>query len=162
MVSSLHTASDRKQVTCAFGSAKIRFSFLPGETLQRLSAAAVAEMVNRRQGNQWAIEGNPREGIDFDFEYPILPIPQVEEVRIFLKQSSWKVKVNESWISLSDRIVHGLNFPRGTLFRIYPVDMDIQRLGDDDHSYSFDWEDGKQYWFDIVHDASKDPHIFCR
>jgi hypothetical protein len=40
--------------------------------------------------------------------------------------------------------------------------MDIERLGDDDHSYSFGWEDGKQYWFEVVHDSSKDPHGLCR
>jgi hypothetical protein len=162
MVSSLHTDNYRKQVACAFGSARIRFSFLPGETIERLSAAVVAEMVNRGQGNQWLIEGNPREEIDFDFEYLILPIPQVEEVNIFLKQAKRKVRITDSWISVSDKIVRELNLPRGTLFRIYPVDVDIQRMGDDDHSYSFDWEEGHQYWFDIVHDHSKDPHDLCR
>jgi hypothetical protein len=46
--------------------------------------------------------------------------------------------------------------PRGTSFRIFPVDMEIDRLGDDDHAFSFDWVEGKQYWFEIVHDLSKD------
>jgi hypothetical protein len=36
--------------------------------------------------------------------------------------------------------------------------MKIDRLGDDDHEYSFYWEAGKQYWFDIIHDLSKDRH----
>jgi hypothetical protein len=29
-------------------------------------------------------------------------------------------------------------------------------LVDDDHAYSSDWEEGKQYWFDIVHDSARD------
>jgi hypothetical protein len=37
----------------------------------------------------------------------------------------------------------------------------IDRLGDDDHAYSFDWIAGKQYWFDIIHDSVKDPHEVC-
>jgi hypothetical protein len=53
-------------------------------------------------------------------------------------------------------VEHGL--PRGTLFRLFPVDIEIGRLGDDDHTFSFDWLEGKQYWFEIVHDLSKDPH----
>jgi hypothetical protein len=161
MANTLHTSRDRKQVTCVYGAAKIRFSFLLGETLERLSAAVVAEMITRGQGNQWFIEGNPREEIDFDYEYPILPIPQSEEVNIFLKQIKKKVKISDSWISLSDKSVQELSLPRGTLFRIYPVDMDIQHLGDDDHSYSFDWQNDQQYWFDIVHDHAKDPHDLC-
>jgi hypothetical protein len=57
-----------------------------------------------------------------------------------------------------------VGLPRGEMFRIYPVDMDIQRLGDDDHAYSFDWVEGKQYWFDTVHDHdhARDKHDLCR
>jgi hypothetical protein len=55
-------------------------------------------------------------------------------------------------------LVEEYDLPRGTLFRIFPVDMETDRLGDDDHAYSFDWEAGKQYWFDIIHDPERDSH----
>jgi hypothetical protein len=29
-------------------------------------------------------------------------------------------------------------------------------LGNDDHAFSFDWKEGAQYWFDIVHDSARD------
>jgi hypothetical protein len=48
------------------------------------------------------------------------------------------------------------------MFRIFPVDIAIDRLGDDDHAYSFDWEEDKQYWFDIVHDLAKDRNGMFR
>jgi hypothetical protein len=86
----------------------------------------------------------------------------VAEVSIFLKQIRMTMKVDEPRTAFSDRLVVHFGLPRGTLFRIYPVDMDIQKLGDDVHSYSFDWEEEKQYWFDIVHDSANDPHDLCR
>jgi hypothetical protein len=49
------------------------------------------------------------------------------------------------------------------MFRIFPVDMAIDRLGQDDHAYSFDWEEDKQCWFDIIHDLAKDRNgMFSR
>jgi hypothetical protein len=50
---------------------------------------------------------------------------------------------------------------KGAMFQIFPVDMNIQQFGDD-HAYSFDWVEGKQYWFDIVHDHARDKHDLCR
>jgi hypothetical protein len=113
-------------------------------------------MVNRGEGDQWHLGRNPREEIDFDYEYPILAIPQPEAVNTFLKQNRMKIRVDETWKNLSDKLVQQLGLPRGTLFRIYPVDRDIQRLGNDDHAFSFDWKEGMQYWFGIIHDAVKD------
>lgn len=92
----------------------------------------------------------------------ITPIPQAEEVTIYLKQARMRIRINERWTALSDRLVQQLGLPRGSLLRIYPVDMNVQRLGNDDHAYFFDWIDEGQYWFDIVHDHDKDPHDFCR
>jgi hypothetical protein len=52
---------------------------------------------------------------------------------------------------------------RSTFMRIFPVDRNIFRLDGEDSSYSFDWEEGKQYWFDIVQDPGRDrQHMFCR
>jgi hypothetical protein len=163
MANTLHADSDgRKQVTRRFGAAKVRFTLQENETLGRLSVIAVDWMTQRGQGDQWFIEGNPMEAIDSDFEHKILPIPQVEEVMIYLKQVSYKIRVNEPWTAFSDRLVTMLGLPRGTLFRIYPVDGDIQRLRDDDHPCSFDWKNGAQYWFEIVDDLSRDRHNLTR
>jgi hypothetical protein len=54
--------------------------------------------------------------------------------------------------------VQQLGLPPGALFQIYPVDMNIQRMWDEDHAYSFDWVEGRQYWFDIFHDHAKDKY----
>jgi hypothetical protein len=62
-------------------------------------------MVNRGQGNQWHLGREPREEIDFDYEYPILAIPQPEKVTIYLKQAQRRVKISDAWTSLSDRLV---------------------------------------------------------
>jgi hypothetical protein len=76
MANTLRANNDgRKQVTCAFGTAKIRFTLRENETLGRLSALATDWIKQRGQGDQWQIEGNPREAIDFYFEYPTIPIP---------------------------------------------------------------------------------------
>jgi hypothetical protein len=55
---------------------------------------AVDWMRQRGQAIQWTIKGNPREAIDFDYEYPIVPIPEQEEVTVYFKQRKMKVKVS--------------------------------------------------------------------
>jgi hypothetical protein len=163
MANTLH-ADDvgRKQATCVFGAARIPFTLHEGETVGRLAAMAIDWMKQRGRGDQWQIEGNPREAIDFEFEYRITAIHEVEEVTIYLKQSCMNIRINEPWTALSDRIVQQFGFTRGSMLRICPVDGDIQRLGDDDHAYSFEWKDGAQYWFEIVHDLSRDRHNLTR
>jgi hypothetical protein len=163
MANTLHeNRSGREQVTCKFGAADVRFSFHESETLGGLSARAIDWMRDCGQGDQSYIEGNPNEVIDFDSNYQILPIPQVAEVSMFLKQVQMRIRIDEPWTAFSDRLVTYFGLPRGTLFRLYPVDEEIQRIDDVDHSYTFDWVEGRQYWFDIVHHASRDPHDLCR
>jgi hypothetical protein len=163
MANTLHERSDgRRVVQCAFGAARVNFTLKEDETVGKLSAVVANWMRQRRQGAEWFVEGNPREVIDFEFCYQIGPIPREEEITIFLKQRKMQVKGSESWMNLSDKLVQQFLSSRGATFRIFPVDMDIQKLGDDDHAYSFDWVEGKQYWFDIVHDHARDKHDLCR
>jgi hypothetical protein len=140
----------------AFGSAHFHLALPKNATLENLSASVAATMQQSEQDDQWYAEGNPKEAVDFGYYYPIVTITASPEVDIFLKWKRVRVKTTESWMNLSDRLTLGFGLPRGALFRIFPVDMDIQRLGDDDHAYSFDWEEGKQYWFDIIKDQSRD------
>jgi hypothetical protein len=66
-------------------------------------------------------------------------------------------------MNASDRLCVSLGMPRRILFRIFPADMNVKRLSDEDQVYSFDWEEGKQYWFDVVNDDSRDKNgIFSR
>jgi hypothetical protein len=48
------------------------------------------------QGNQWFVEGNPREVIDFDYCHQVVEIPKVAEFEVFIKQKKYRVKVTES------------------------------------------------------------------
>jgi hypothetical protein len=139
MANALHeNSSGRRKVTCRFGAAQVRFSFHESETVGRLAARAIDWMKECGQGDQWFINRDPNEEIDFDFEYQILPIPQVAEVTILLKQAQMRVSVDLPWTTLSDRLVTRFGLPRGAMFRIYSVDEDIQRLGNEDHSHTFD------------------------
>jgi hypothetical protein len=60
LANTLHADPDKRQVTCAFGTAKIRLSFQPGDIVQRLQAAIVAEMLNRGQCDH-LFEASPEE-----------------------------------------------------------------------------------------------------
>jgi xylose isomerase len=73
---------------------KRNFTVTRNDELGRLAAVAIDWMRQRGQETQWMIEGNPREATDFDFCYPIIPIPEEEEVTIYLKQWTMKVKVS--------------------------------------------------------------------
>jgi hypothetical protein len=83
MASSLHQdMSARRTAQCVFGSAKINLTIRENSTLGQLAAIAVDWTKQRGQGTQWQIEGNQDEAVDFEFEYPIVPIPEEEEVTI--------------------------------------------------------------------------------
>lgn len=65
-------------------------------------------------------------------------------------------------MEVSERMVRHFGFPKGTIFRIFPVDNVISRMGDDDHTDSFDWQESVQYWFDIIRDPIKGPRGGCQ
>jgi hypothetical protein len=133
------------------------FFAMPGDaTVGRLKERVVDWMTQRGQGEDWTIEGEDREEIDFEYEYQVIPIEREVPIRIFLKQTEMEVLPSMSWINLSDQPVRNMQLPPGTLFRIYPVDGPAVNQDAEDHSYTIDWEEGKQYSFEIVYDISKD------
>jgi hypothetical protein len=162
-VSSVHEGPSRKRlVHCSFRAAHFYFGMELNATLRKLAKRAVEYMRERGQGEDWTIEWNANEQIDFDFEYLVVPTPHAVEIEVFLKHMKIKVRVDESWMEVSERMVRHFVFRRGTIFRIFPVNNEVQRLGDDDHAYSFDWGENHQYWFHIVRDANMDQQNLCK
>jgi hypothetical protein len=127
-------------------------------TAENLSAAVVETMKQARQGDQWYVDRNTREAVDFEYCYPIIPIPQAEEAEVFIKQKKYRVRATDTRMAVSDILVAEYLMPKRTLFRLYPVDLVVDRLGDEDHAYSLHWTPNRHYWFDIVHDLAKDPN----
>jgi hypothetical protein len=105
--------SDKKLAHLNFGSIHLHLAMPKGATLANLSAFVAATMQQSDQGNQWYVEGNPREAVDFDFCYPIVPVPAPQEADIFLKQAKFRVRLTEPWMNVSDRLISGLRLPRG-------------------------------------------------
>jgi hypothetical protein len=117
--SSLHEGpSSKRLVECAFGAAHFYLAMEPDATLERLSRRVAEFMKESGQGEDWCIEGNPREQVDFDFGYQVVPTPRSQVIDIFLKHAKIKAKLSESRIDVSDRMVKHFGFPRGTMFRI--------------------------------------------
>jgi hypothetical protein len=134
--------NDKRLVELAFQDTHFHLGMRPDAMLETLNQAVVENTMARGPGDQWYVEGSPREAIDFEYCYSVLPIPAVAEIDVFIKQMKYQVKVTESWMNASDRLVAEFGLPRGILFRIFPVDVGIDRLDDEDHAYSFDWEEG--------------------
>jgi hypothetical protein len=38
----------------------------------------------------------------------------------------------------------------------------VNNQDSEDHSYAITWEEGKQYWFDVIHEEAKDIHGTAR
>jgi hypothetical protein len=125
-------------------------------TVGRLRERVVDWMKQRGQGEDWKIEGADREVIDFEHKYSATAIEREIPINIFLKQNAIEVMPSESWINLSDRLVRARHLPLGTMFRIYPVIDIVDNQDSEDHSYDINWEEGKQYWYDIAYDEVKD------
>jgi hypothetical protein len=60
-----------------------------------------------------------------------------------------------SWINLSDQLTKKKQLPSAALFRIYPVSGSVDDRDPIDFSYTVTWEEGKQYWYDIVLDEGR-------
>jgi hypothetical protein len=108
------------------------------------------------QGPDWTIDRPDAEAIDFEYEFEVIPLVREVPVRIFLKHAELQVMPSLSWINLSDQLVKKWDLPKGTLLRIFPVDGRVDNRDEEDHSYTFEWEEGKQYWYDIAYDPWKD------
>jgi hypothetical protein len=98
------------------------------------------------------------EAIDFDHTYDIIPLEVEVPVTIFLKQTEVHTSQSTSWVNLSDQLVKSKKLPKGTLFRIYPVAGTVDNQDAEDMSYDITWEEGKQYWYDIVYEVGRDPN----
>jgi hypothetical protein len=79
----LHSGdSGKKLVELAFGSARFHLAMPENATLENLAAT----MQWSGQGDQWHVEGNPKEAVEFGFCYQALPTQTIPEVETFLKQ----------------------------------------------------------------------------
>jgi hypothetical protein len=152
----LHENSVKKMARSKFVSVPMCFAMAEDATIGRLKERVVDWMRQRGQGEDWTIEGNDLEVIDFNYEYQVNAIEREDPLRIFLRQAEIEVLPSTSWINLSDRLVREWQLPIGTLLRIYPATGSVGNRSEEDHSYTIDWEADKQYWFDIVYDEAKD------
>jgi hypothetical protein len=143
--SSLREASTKKMAHAKFGAAHMTFAMAPNAILGRLKERVADWMRQSGQGSDWTIEGPDNEEVDFEWEYEVTPVVREAPVRIYLKQTELEVMPSLSWINLSDQLVKKPGLVKGTLLRIYPVDGRVDNQDDEDHSYTFDWVEGKQY-----------------
>jgi hypothetical protein len=119
-------------------------------------------MSQRGLPDDWTLGRPDNEAIDWDYECPVtVPVREVP-IKIYLKQKEIEVLPSESWISVSDKLVKAFRLPLGTLFRIYPVIGTVDNQDSEDRSYDITWEEGKQYWFDIVYDDARDQRGVAR
>jgi hypothetical protein len=154
----LRDGSSKRMARCIYGSVPMCFSMDHNASVGQLKARMINWMTQRSLGDNWTLENAPNDNevIDFDYVYPVITANVDLQLIIFLKQRSIEVSPSESWINVSDRMVRTLGLPLGSLLRIFPVIGDVDDRDPDDGSYSITWEEGKQYWYDIVYDESKD------
>jgi hypothetical protein len=130
--------------------------------LGRLKERVRDWMNQRGKGTDWTISGSDSEQIDFEFEYPIEQVERETIYNIILKQKPIEVRSSESWMNVSDRLARAWNLPSGTLIRIFPVIGSVDHQDSEDHSYSVTWEEGKQYWYDIAYDYTRDRNSHAK
>jgi hypothetical protein len=119
-------------------------------------------MQSRGQGPDWTVEGSDREAVDFGNVYEVIPRVREVPIRIFLKQLEAFPVPSQSWINVSDLLVEKIGLPKGSLFRILPVEGSVDNRDPIDVAYDLTWEADRQYWYDIVYDPSKDPAGLAR
>jgi hypothetical protein len=154
--SSLHDDQRKKMAHVKWGTARMNFAMLPEDTMKRLKERVADWMNHQGQGPDWTIDRPDNEEIEFNHEFEVIPLVREVPVRIFLKQAELEVSSSLSWINLSDQLAKKWNLPKGTLLQIMPTIGTVDDQDPDDQSYTITWEEGKQYWHDIVYDPFKD------
>jgi hypothetical protein len=155
-VNTLHENSTKKMARCKYGSVSMCFAMLEDAAVGRLKERVADWMRQRGQPDEWTLGRPDNEAIDFNFEYPVTVEVREQVIKILLKQREVEARPSEPWINLSDRLVKWYHLPKGTLFRIFSVIGTVDNQDSEDHSYDITWEEGKQYWFDIVYDPAED------
>jgi hypothetical protein len=135
--------STKKMARCKYGSVPMCFAMPEDATIGRLRERVADWMRQRNLGEDWTIEREEREIIDFGFCHEVVSSVREVPINICLKQREIEVMPSESWINVSDRVVRALHLPLGTLFRSYPVTENVQDQDLEDQSYSITWEEGK-------------------
>jgi hypothetical protein len=128
----------------------MHFSLAPDAKLERLKGRLAEWMRVRGQGPEWTVEGPDKEEVDFGHVYEVIPLVQEFPIRVFLKQLETTLVPSQSWINISDLLVDKLGLPKGTLFRIFPVEGTVDNQDAEDFAYDIPWEAEKQYWYDII------------
>jgi hypothetical protein len=139
-----------------WGLAQMSFAMSPNDTMRRLKERVADWMNHQGQGPEWTIDRPDNEEIEFTYEFEVIPLVRDVPVRIFLKQAELEVSSSLSWMNLSDQLVKKWNLPKGTLIQIMPSTGTVDDQDPDDQSYTITWEEGKQYWYDIVYEPHKD------
>jgi hypothetical protein len=152
----LRDAVGKKMAHVKRGAIKMNFAMDPNDTMRRLKER-VADWLNQSgQGTEWTIDRPDSEEIEFSYEFEVIPLVHDVPIRIFLKQTELEVSSSLSWINLSDQLVKKWNLPKGTLLQVMPMIGTVDDQDPDDQSYTVTWEEGKQYWYNIVYDPIKD------
>jgi hypothetical protein len=99
--------------------------------VKELNRTAMHFLNSRGQGGNFRVDTRGNELIDFSRPYQI-QTHQMRRLRVFTKQTEFEVEENENWYSVS------FGMPRWSVFRLYPVDNSIQKLGNQDLAYSFE------------------------
>jgi hypothetical protein len=86
---------DKRLVELNYQAAHFYLAITDDATIEDLNASVVAVIERRELGNQWMIDRNPREAIDFDYCYPIVEIRRVAEVGVYIRQQRYQVKVTD-------------------------------------------------------------------
>jgi hypothetical protein len=83
--SSLRENSTKRIVNCRFGDVFLPFSMPPDALLGRFKERVADWMNQRGQGPDWTVDGNDNEQIDFDFDYPVIPLAREAPIKIYLR-----------------------------------------------------------------------------
>jgi hypothetical protein len=127
-----------------------------GARVDILNKEVTVKMNESGQGGMWEVDANPMIEVDAERTYQVLVIPP-KKIAVFLKQEKSEVDENEVWAHVSRRFAASKGLQEWSQFRIFPVNGQVQRLDDEmDNAYTFDWEEGKQYWWWNVYDEAAD------
>jgi hypothetical protein len=127
----------------------------PGAVVTDLNQAATELLNSRGQGGVFAVDAGTSDPVDFDRCYNIQAYLQ-HNVQVYIKQTKMIVQKTESWFILWEWITKLFDTPHWSVFRLFAMVNAIQRPGGEDQAYTFNWEEGKQYWWDNVYDPAMD------
>jgi hypothetical protein len=152
------TMQGQHPVSLNIAGASRTLQMIVGQSIGESKPELTRVMQMEGRSEKFFVEGDELEEIDFTKTDEVRCLASSRKIEVFVKQTKFEVDETETWMHASKRLAQSFGMPEWSVFRFYPVEGGITKLGgsssDDDEAYTVDWITRRPYWWQNEYDES--------